>query len=377
MKTRVLYILSNINKALQYEWTAELLDREQIDLRFVLLQPWPRTHMQDFLEAHHIPHQVYSFTSRKQYPRLLWQLYRDLGRWRPDVVHTHLVDASFLGLLAARLRSIPMRVHTRHHAIENHHLSRKAVWLDKRINALSTHIVAISDNVAQILQQHEGVPARKIVRIPHGFQLHALAHPNLAVTAALRQQYGLHGQGPLIGVISRFLALKGMDYTIAAFRQLLAEYPQAVLVFAGVWGDYEAEIDRQLAQLPPERWRKIGFVEDLPALYALLDLHVHVPVARESESFGQTYVEALAAGVPAIFTLSGVAPEFIRHRENAWVVPFRDSDAILEGMRALLGDASLREQLVAQGRQDVQSFDIMVMMQRLQALYGQGSAKKP
>ncbi|MBX3102996.1 MAG: glycosyltransferase family 4 protein [Bacteroidetes bacterium] len=373
--TRVLYILSNINKALQYEWTAEQMDREQTDLRFILLQPWPRTRMQAFLEEKGIPHKVYSFTSRRQYPRLLWQLYRDMGSWRPDVVHTHLIDASFLGLLAARLRGIPMRVHTRHHAIENHYLSRKAVWLDKRINALSTHIVSISGNVEQILQEKEKVPSRKIVRIPHGFQLEALAHPDAAAVEALRIRHELAGKGPVIGVISRFLALKGMDYTIAAFKELLPDYPGAVLLFAGVWGDYEPEIDRQLQELPPHSWRKIGFVEDLPALYGLLDMHVHVPVARESESFGQTYIEALAAGVAAVFTLSGVAPEVIRHRENAWVVPYRDSAAILEGMRALLGSADLRNRLVAQGRQDVQPYAIEQMILRLERLYTTGSAK--
>jgi glycosyltransferase involved in cell wall biosynthesis len=97
---------------------------------------------------------------------------------------------------------------------------------------------------------------------------------------------------------------------------------------------------------------------------------VHGPIDARSEAFGQTYVEALAAGVPSVFTLSGVAPEFIRNEHNALVVPFRDAESIYRAIKRLLEDRELREGLVANGRKSASLFLLEKMIGRLKELYG-------
>ena len=37
MKTKVTYVISQINKAVSFEWTAELMNKEKIELSFILL----------------------------------------------------------------------------------------------------------------------------------------------------------------------------------------------------------------------------------------------------------------------------------------------------------------------------------------------------
>ncbi len=44
---------------------------------------------------------------------------------------------------------------------------------------------------------------------------------------------------------------------------------------------------------------------------------MHVTIGKHYEAFGQIYVEALAAGIPSVFTLTGIAPEIIEHEHNA------------------------------------------------------------
>ena len=102
----------------------------------------------------------------------------------------------------------------------------------------------------------------------------------------------------------------------------------------------------------------------------MFDIYIHVPVNPSCEAFGQTYVEALAAGIPSVFTLSGVAQEFIVHEENALVVPFKDSNAIYKAMLRLLNDLSLREKLSAEGFQSVsRMFSFEDYIRNLQKLY--------
>jgi glycosyltransferase involved in cell wall biosynthesis len=91
-----------------------------------------------------------------------------------------------------------------------------------------------------------------------------------------------------------------------------------------------------LLELPDGSFEYVGFESNVYDLYSLFDIYIHTPVDPYCEAFGQTYVEALAAGVPSIFTLSGVAREFAMDEPLATIVPFRDSEAIYRAMIQLL-----------------------------------------
>jgi glycosyltransferase involved in cell wall biosynthesis len=125
-----------------------------------------------------------------------------------------------------------------------------------------------------------------------------------------------------------------------------------------------------LRDLPPDSYQEINFEPDIFALYQLFNIFIHVPIDPSIEAFGQTYVEALAAGVPSVFTMSGIAPEFIRHRQNAFIVDFKDSQQIYEAMKEILHNGPLRNTLIQQGKEDVRSlFMLNEMVSKLERLY--------
>ena len=143
-----------------------------------------------------------------------------------------------------------------------------------------------------------------------------------------------------------------------------------MLLLLNASGDYAAEIHAQLAGLPENSYRAITFEQDVAAAMHAMNVFVHVPVDEHSEAFGQIYVEALAAGVPSVFTLSGIAPDFIENGKNALVVPFKDSDAIFAAMCKILSDQNLRESLKAGGWNSVkEKFALHQMIKQLEALY--------
>jgi glycosyltransferase involved in cell wall biosynthesis len=90
------------------------------------------------------------------------------------------------------------------------------------------------------------------------------------------------------------------------------------------------------------------------------------PLNPTIEAFGQTYVEALAAGIPSIFTMSGVAPEFVEHEKNAMVVDFKDQNGIYNSVSRLLADKDLSERMVKNGKRDVQRFELGNMISKLE-----------
>jgi glycosyltransferase involved in cell wall biosynthesis len=74
--------------------------------------------------------------------------------------------------------------------------------------------------------------------------------------------------------------------------------------------------------------------------------------------------------VPSVFTLSGIAREFVEDGVNARVVPYQDAAAIAHAIQDLLQQATLRERVTAQGYADVtQRFGMPAMIERLDAAY--------
>ena len=369
MKKSIIYIISNIDKALAFEWIATSLDNDKFKLSFILLNPGPSV-LEKFLLENKISVSRITYNGKKDFPQALLKVIKLLKKEKPQVIHCHLFDASMVGLVAGRIIRVKKNIFTRHHSTLHHVYFPRAVYYDKLINTLATDIVAISGKVKDILVQQENVIPAKVTLIPHGFKLDEFYQVEPHRSQALRERYNPKSLRPVIGAIARYTHWKGLQYTIRAFKKLLPEYPNALLILANANGDYKVAIQELLLGIPKSNYQEIVFEPDVMALYQLFDVFVHVPIDDHSEAFGQTYIEALAAGIPAVFTLSGVANEFIRHKENAYVVPYQDADAIYAGMLELIRNKELRNNIISQGRRDVAAqFNLPVMIGALEALY--------
>ena len=367
MARRLTYIVASVEKAVAFEWLCDSIDRERFDLSFILLNPG-RTELEDELQTRGIPSQRITYKGYGDLPRAFLKTLRILRRSRPHIVHAHMLPACLVGLTAAKLARVPMRVYTRHHSVFHHDYAPRWVSVDRLMNRLATHIVAISENVYEVLHGLEGVPESKLHVIHHGFRVEDFDDVDQADVEALRAKYELRKAFPVIGVIARYMELKGIRDIVAAAPAILEQYPDTVFVFANAQGS--PAIQSVVRSLPQEHFREIAFESNLFALYRLLDVHVHAPIDKRVEAFGQTYVEALLAGVPSVFTISGVATEFIEDERNALVVPHRAPHEIASAVLRLLSSEPLRDRLSRQGRADAESgFHLDKMVGALEQLY--------
>ena len=365
---KICYIISNIDKALAFEWIAEHLDAPPFELSFILLNPGGSV-LEEVLAKKKILFSRITYRGKKDLPNAIFRICRFLKSHRIQTIHCHLFDANVAGLIAGKLVGVKKRIFTRHHSTFHHQYFPRAVYYDRFINYLATGIVAISENVRRVLVEKEKANPGKIALIHHGFDLEKFQNPDADKVQKLKERYGTVGKYPVIGVIARYTEWKGLQYVIPAFAQLLGSQPDAKLLLANANGDYKPQIQHLLQQLPPGSYTEIPFEEDLYSLYGLFDIFVHVPVNPEIEAFGQTYVEALAAGVPSVFTLSGVAAEFVEDGKNAFVVPFQDSNAILRAVVHLLASSERQETIRRNGLAVAQGFGLQKMMKELSNLY--------
>lgn len=124
---------------------------------------------------------------------------------------------------------------------------------------------------------------------------------------------------------------KGVDLLARAFVRLARETPDVRLRIAG-----EGKLRETLARiLDPvrERVEFVGFKDwsALPELYASADV---LCVPSRYDGWGLVAPEGLASGLPVIATdRTGAGLEFIRTRQNGWLIRAGDEDAILDAMR--------------------------------------------
>ncbi|MNU81217.1 Mannosylfructose-phosphate synthase [compost metagenome] len=353
------YIISDINKAVYFEQTALHLRAQKWNVCYILINS-TQGELHRFLSENLFTVYTIESGSLLKSRKAILTCKEILKEQQITHVHCHLAQANWIGLWAAKLTGVQTRIYTRHSG-EPLNLHWKERLIDKIQNKLATRIVAISKNIDDLLEK-QGVPAKKRVLIHHGFDLERFSHPQNEEVLRIQKDYNPNTQSPVIGIISRWLELKGIYYTIDAFQQLLKTHPDALLCLFGASGnaDYSKEINELVQTIPQQNVRVVGFENNVYDLYQLFDIYIHVPVNSSCEAFGQTYVEALAAGIPSIFTLSGVAREFIVNEKNALVVPFQDSASIHQAMLLLLSNQTLNENLRLKGPESIRemfSFD--------------------
>ena len=366
---KIVYIISNINKAIAFEWIAEELDKTKFELNFILLNP-KESYLEEYLNKLNINVKRINYNSKRDIPLSILRIIYFLLLNKPSVVHTHLFDASFIGLIAAKLCGIKKRIYTRHYSTYHHDFFPNAVKWDKLNNKFATRIIAISEVVKDVLISKEGVAPEKISLVYHGFKLNKFSEYDNDVIEKLKSKYNPTNKRPVIGVISRFTELKGIQFIIPAFSKLLNQYPDALLLLFNASGDYEKEINKLLSELPKETYLKVVFENEITSIYHLFDVFIHVPINDTIEAFGQTYIESMASGIPLIATKSGIGNEILINNDNSIVVPYKNTEAIYKAIALLFSDSELKNKITNNAKNTVaQKFEIHVMIEKLETIY--------
>jgi glycosyltransferase involved in cell wall biosynthesis len=352
---KITYIISEIDKSVFFEDTLMALKNNGNEVSCILINSQDGILHKFLLSNNFIIKTITIRKLIKSFPAVL-ECKKYLQKIKPDIIHCHLSTANTVGLIAGFLAGIKERVYTRHSGTPINS-SKKEKILDRLHNTLATKVVAITLNTKNILLQ-QGVKKNKIFLLHHGFNIARMSNPDEKEVARIKNTYNYKDQYPVIGIVARWIDLKGIQYILPAFERLLLQYKNAKLCLfnANENAPYAEKILQLLNKLPSENYIIVPFEYNVYDMYHLFDIYIHTPVNSTCEAFGQTYVESLAAGIPGIFTLSGVAPEFIINEENALVVNFKNSDDIFHSLIRLLNDNDFKNKLVANGKKDVQKY---------------------
>ena len=288
-----------------------------------------------------------------------------------DVVHCHLSDAEFTGILAGWFYGVRRIISTVHYPALLPDRKSGDVRNYLRIAAtrllyrLADAVVAVSDDVAQQLKNVFHLAPSKIKVIINGIDVEAIhrTQPNPELMPSL---CALPGQR-LITSVGRLMPPKGHGYLIAAMPYLIHLADNVRLLLAGD-GDLKESLEQLSLDLKVRDVISfLGSRSDVPDILALSDVFVLPSI---SEGTSMALLEAMAGSRPIVATDIPGNRDVLRHEHNCLLVPPGNPEKLAEAISFLLNHPQIAAAYGKNAYQDVcQRFNIDKTITQLIALW--------
>lgn len=303
-----------------------------------------------------------------------WKLYRIIKAGRYHIVHTHSSKAGVLGRWAAKLAGTPLIVHTLHSLVFHDYqpwLVNRAWWLAKKLCApITDYFISVSRIISEKAIAAGIAPPEKFRTIYSGMELDWFLNFK-ADTAAIRREFGIPADAPVVGKVARLFPLKGHDELMDAAPAIVARQPNVrfFLIGDGILLEHLQQRARELGILDNFVFAGLIPRERIPEMIAVMDVLVHTSLR---EGLARVLPQALAMGKPCVsFDIDG-APEVVITDETGYLVQPNDATGLAEGVSKLLADPALRAQMGAAGRKLVDpSFRAETMVREIAEVYEQ------
>lgn len=371
----VLFCLSHIKKSLQWFWFAEQLKKEGINQVYVIIDinADEDLYLCDDLAKLDLPVYKLPHTGKWSHIKNMLMVSDLIKEYNVDLIHSSLPFGNLVGQVAGRMAGLNKLVTTCENVSWAHDFNnKKQERLDKFTFNTAQRVIATSDIARKYLDENWDFDKSKLSTIYHGVKPADYEVSPERVQAVREQLKDLNLENSfVVGVLSRFEFWKGHQFIIEAAR-LLKDYPEIRFFIFGVKGSFYDEAMQLIEEYGLED--KVvygGFVNDTSALYQLFDVHLHVPIDEHVETGGITIIEGMMAQRPQILTLSGYAYQSARHMVNAYVVPFKDAEAIAKAVIFMKQNPEEAKRMAAQAKKDAYAFSVQEKTRMHISLYNE------
>ena len=306
--------------------------------------------------------------------KALYKTYKLIKRTQPDIVHSHTPKAGIIGMLAAKLAGVPIRMHTvaGMPLLETTGVKRRILNLVEKLTYKSaTGVYPNSFGLKDIIIKNGLINPEKLKVLANGssngIDLNYF-NPELYSEAdkqTLRNDLKISNNDFVFSFVGRLVSDKGINELVNAFVRLQKNYNNIKLLLIG---NEEPNLD----PLNPDVKKEIetnddiittGWVEDVRPYFDISNVFVF-PSYREG--MPNVVMQAGAMGLASIVSDINGCNEIIQDRINGLIVPVKNTEALFEAMRELLKQKELLLKLQNNARPSIQSrFDQQLVWQAI------------
>jgi len=272
----------------------------------------------------------------------LWKLRRFYRRHRFKAVVTVTPKAGLLGMLAARLARIPVRVHWftgQVWATRKGPMRALLRSIDRLTAACATDVLADSPSQKEFLVR-EGVVAGDRISVLGQGSISGVNtgrfRPDPEARQQIRTELQIPASAPCLVYVGRMSKEKGVKDLLAAFGRLHEEFADLHLILVGP--DEESILPQ--SRIPG--LQVVGYTKSAEAYMAAADI-ICLPSYREG--FGSVLIEGAACGLPAVASRIYGITDAVVENVTGLLHPPGDIAALADGLRRLVSDDDFRLRL--------------------------------
>lgn len=291
----------------------------------------------------------------------LWRFYKLCKKEKPTIVHSHTPKAGFIGMLAAKLAGVPIRLHTVAGLplMEATGTKRKILdFVEKLTYACATKVYPISYGIESFILDNSFTKNDKVKVLAQGssnginIQFFHPEQVSKEKQLQLKNDLGIASTDFVFVFVGRLVGDKGINELIKAFQQLNASNTKLLLV-----GSMESDLDplendtlKAIDKNP--NIIAVGYQQDVRPYFAISDA-LAFPSYREG--FGNAVAQAGLMELPSIVSNITGCNEIIVEGENGTIIPVKNTVAILQAMQKMMDDPIYYKKLKANARPMIQS----------------------
>lgn len=283
--------------------------------------------------------------------RALQELVGVMRKRRPTIVHAHTPKGGLLGMLAAWITRVPVRIyHVRGLPLETASgVTGMLLAISERVSCtLASRVFCVSHSLRdQIVAM--GIVGRDKVMVANagsgnGVDAVRMYNPDQLPRGSRNErrcEWGVPSDASVIAFVGRLGRDKGIIELTDAWRVLREEFPLAHLVLAGPIDDVRDVLPAAVMDLlrADGRVHLLGLLKDAREVYAAADVVVH-PSHREG--FPNVPLEAASMRLPVVTTLATGCRDSVVDGVTGALVPVGDATALASALRRYLAEPELR-----------------------------------
>lgn len=289
----------------------------------------------------------------------IWKMYKLLKQSKPEIVHTHTPKAGMVGMFAAKLAGVPVRMHTVAGLplMETKGFKRTILnWVEKVTYACATKVYPNSYGLLDFIEAEGFCKPNKLKVIgkgsSNGIDTSKFSYSKVDIETinCLKEEYGILDDHTVFCFVGRLVGDKGINELTWAFGELYKQNSNTRLLLVGTQ-------EKELDPLLPETIEQIenhpgiisvGWQEDVRPFFTISNV-LTFPSYREG--FPNVVMQAGAMGLPSIVSNINGCNEIIEEGVNGLIIPSKNKNELFDAMNDLLENKERREQMASVARQ--------------------------
>ncbi len=280
----------------------------------------------------------------------------------PAIIHTNYsFSADYHTRLAALGMKTPIITHIRStKKIKENKWHRR--FFNRLLSSKTTLYIAVSKKVKTIIEKWH-TNKKPIHVLYNAIDTERCRIPSKEEIKEMKGELNINNEF-IIGSVGRmFIAAKGFDILIRAFKQILDKDIKMKLVLVGSGKDEKLLKDLATSLNIQKHVIFTGYKEDAYKYMKMMDLFI---MPSLYEGFGNVHLEAMYMEVPCI--ISKYVPSLEIAGNSAFKIKPNEEE-IVDAVLYLMKNRKIRENMVKEGNRIVQSFTMERYVEKLEKIY--------